>query len=108
MEPEDSLREETRVKEAMHIGKGLAAVGDFFARIFGDPGRIICFTKADNGWRAQVEVVEEGEYMRRYGRYDLLGVYEVDLSEGFDVTGYRRIGFRERTEAFNKAQEADM
>lgn len=59
-------------------------------------GEIVGVSKTDEGWKVEIEVIEESEYMRKHGRNDLMALYEVNLSNELDVLGYARMSTRER------------
>jgi Gas vesicle synthesis protein GvpO len=52
------------------------------------PQAIVGVEKVDDGWRVLVEVVES---RRIPETTDIMAVYEVDVSGGGDVSGYRRV-----------------
>jgi len=51
----------------------------------------------DNGWRLTVEVIEEKEYMKKYAKDEMIGVYDVYLNEDKEVTAYKRRDIRYRS-----------
>jgi hypothetical protein len=52
------------------------------------PEGIVAVERGEDGWRVQVEVVES---RRIPETTDILAVYEVDVDNDGDVTGYRRL-----------------
>jgi hypothetical protein len=52
------------------------------------PEGIVGVERDEDGWRVQVEVVES---RRIPETTDILAVYEVDVDNDGDVTGYRRL-----------------
>jgi hypothetical protein len=44
-----------------------------------------------------VETVEESEYMRRLGRSEMVGLYEVQMDSRLEIVSYSRKGLKERT-----------
>lgn len=81
----------------MSSTKVTRVVSKFFEEVLGKTGRVIEMSATEEGWVALVETVEEGEYMRRFARDELLAIYEVRVGGDLEVIGYRRIGMRERT-----------
>ncbi|MBN8235281.1 gas vesicle protein [Halobacillus kuroshimensis] len=78
--------------------KVLNAVQDFFQQNIAPVHKIISARKKDEEWRVIVEVIEEKEYMKKYARDQMVGVYEVFLDEQLDISGFSRIRLRYRTE----------
>jgi len=82
----------------MSIAKASETVVRFFEEVLNKPGRVITVEPdSEGGWRALVETVEESEYMRRLGRSEILGVYEVQLDSNLEIVSYSRKGLKERT-----------
>ncbi len=71
-------------------------VKDFFATVLNKPGQVVGACIRDGRWIVEIEVTEEDEYMRRHGRNELLGVYEVELNEKREVVCFTRKELRER------------
>lgn len=61
-----------------------------------DPARNASHSDA-GGWLVVVEAVEESDYMRRFGRGEMLGIYEVKVDSNLNVISYRRKELRERS-----------
>lgn len=72
-------------------------VTKFFETVLDKVGRVIEVNKEGDGWSVKVEALEESEYMRRFGRGDLLGIYDVKVDKDLNVTSYVRKGLRERS-----------
>ena len=73
-------------------------VTKFFEEVLDKSGRVIAVeSDAEGGWRVLVETVEESEYMRRLGKSDMLGLYEVHLDTNLEIVSYNRKGLKERT-----------
>lgn len=69
----------------------------FFETVLEKVGRVIEVNKADGVWNVRVEALEESDYMRRFGRGDMLGTYEVKVDDNLNITSYVRKGLRERS-----------
>jgi len=71
----------------------------FFEEVLRKSARVIEVDRAQDGcgWWALVEAVEESDFMRKYGRGDIMGLYEVNLDEDFQVASYSRRGLKERS-----------
>lgn len=62
----------------MKVAEIMEAVTDFFKEHVAPPHRIISYESIQNGgWKITLEAFEEQEYMRRYAKDELLGIYEV-------------------------------
>ena len=83
----------------MSAVKATEAALRFFAEVLHKSARVIEVDRAQEGpgWWALVETVEESEFMRKYGRGEMMGLYEVNLDEDFQVASYSRRGLRERS-----------
>lgn len=51
----------------------------------------------DEGWKLQVEVIEEKEYMKKYAKDEMLGTYDVLLNKENEVTSFKRRDIRYRS-----------
>jgi len=80
----------------MKIRQVIDTVCSFFATELQKPGQIIAVFGEPEGWRVQIEVAEEVEYMRRRGRDDILAIYEVLVNPSLEIMGYERKSLRER------------
>ncbi|RLL42684.1 gas vesicle protein GvpR [Oceanobacillus piezotolerans] len=87
--------------------KVMKAVNDFFREHIAPPHKIISVQKQkdgeEEGWRALVEIIEEKEYMKRYGHDQMIGLYEVFLDKENEVTGFSRISLRFRSDLEEQA-----
>ncbi|KKB33358.1 gas vesicle protein GvpO [Bacillus thermotolerans] len=82
----------------MEIKQILENVTDFFNDYVAPVHKITSVEEnGDNGWKLTVEVIEEKEYMKKYAKDEMLGVYDVGLNENKEVTSYRRRGVRYRS-----------
>ena len=82
----------------MSIDKAGRIVVRFFEEVLDKPGRLIAVEPdSEGGWRALVETVEESEYMRRLGRSEMMGLYEVQVDSELEIVSYNRKGLKERT-----------
>ncbi|MDZ5783908.1 gas vesicle protein GvpO [Marinococcus luteus] len=81
----------TTMKEVMK------SLNDFFEENLKPPFRITSVSEEEYGWFAEVEVIEEDEYMQKYGHDQLLGVYEVKLNNNQQVGSFERVNLRPRS-----------
>lgn len=81
----------------MEIKQIIGNVTEFFNEFVAPVHKITSVEKNDNGWRLTVEVIEEKEYMKKYAKDEMIGVYEVFLSEEKEVTSYKRRDIRYRS-----------
>lgn len=83
--------------------KVIDEVTDFFHNYVAPPHKIISVKKhndenENNAWKAQVEVIEEKEYMKKYANDQMIGLYEVFLDNDMNITGFERISLRYRSD----------
>lgn len=82
----------------MEIKTIIANVTDFFNEFVAPVHKITSVEESENnGWKLTVEVIEEKEYMKKYAKDEMIGVYEVFLNEQKEVTSYKRMDFRYRS-----------
>lgn len=82
-------------KQATATGVVTATVA-FFETVLEKTGRVIEVNKTNDDWLVVVEAVEESDYMHRFGRGDMLGIYEVKVDSNLNVVSYTRKELRER------------
>lgn len=81
----------------MKIEEIKKTVEDFFNKNINPPYKMTSIISKEDGWQVEVEVIEESEYMKRYGKDQLLGVYQVILNEDMEITSYDRMALRPRS-----------
>lgn len=82
----------------MEIKEIMKAVNDFFSENVAPPHKITSVEKTeDEGWKITVEVIEEREYMRKYAKDEMLGIYDVLLNKEKEVTSFTRKNIRYRS-----------
>ncbi|MGG3572930.1 gas vesicle protein GvpO [Bacillus gobiensis] len=82
----------------MEIQKIMKAVNDFFNEHVAPPHKIISVeTAEDEGWKVMIEVIEEKDYMKRYAKDEMLGVYQVFLNKEIEVASFSRKSIRYRS-----------
>jgi hypothetical protein len=79
---------------------------EFIKENFSVSGKIIELKKKDDKWISYFELIEEDDYVRKFGKTDLVGLYEVELNDEGEVLGYKRILIRERTD-INSSQAGE-
>ncbi|WP_077623668.1 gas vesicle protein GvpO [Sediminibacillus massiliensis] len=82
----------------MKIEKVKEAVEQFFTSNINPPFKITSIQKQENGWEVEVEVIEEKDYMKRYAKDHLIGVYEAKLDDEMEIVSYQRKSLRPRSE----------
>ncbi|WP_147804078.1 gas vesicle protein GvpO [Alkalicoccus halolimnae] len=75
----------------------ISTTKDYFREYLAPVHRITAITSRGKNWEVGVEVIEEKEYMKRYGRDQLIGTYLVRLDEDLEVTSFERTSLRKRT-----------
>jgi hypothetical protein len=82
----------------MEIKKIIGNVTDFFNEFVSPVHKITSVEASENnGWKLTVEVIEEKEYMKKYAKDEMLGVYDVYLNEEKEVISYKRRDIRYRS-----------
>jgi len=80
----------------MSVEKATQAVCDFSRKVLNKPCQLVSVKKKNQNWLAEIEVVEEDQYMIKRGRDETVALYEVELNETFGVISYNRMGLRLR------------
>jgi len=73
-------------------------VHGFIKENFTISGKIIEIQKKDDKWVSNFEIIEESEYVRKLGKTDIIGLYEVEISLDGQILGYKRLIVRERSD----------
>jgi hypothetical protein len=82
----------------MKIKKIMDNVNEFFTEHVAPPHKITSVELTeDEGWQAIIEVIEEKEYMKKYAKDEMLGVYLVSLNKEGEVTSFSRKSIRYRS-----------
>ena len=84
----------------MGIKKIMDNVTEFFNEHVAPVHKITSVEEADTengGWKLTVEVVEEKEYMKKYAKDEMLGVYDVQLNADMEVASFKRREIRYRS-----------
>lgn len=82
----------------MEIKQIIGNVTEFFNEFVAPVHKITSLEASDhNGWKLTVEVIEEKEYMKKYAKDEMLGVYDVHLNEEKEITSYKRRDIRYRS-----------
>lgn len=82
----------------MEIKQIIGNVTEFFNEFVAPVHKITSIEASDdNGWKLTVEVIEEKEYMKKYAKDEMLGVYDVLLNEEKEITSYKRRDIRFRS-----------
>lgn len=82
----------------MDIQQLVNDVRTFFQSILQKEANVIGVKRKENGWMVQVETIEDSDYQRRRALDDIVGLYDVEVSEKLEIVGYKRVGLRERDE----------
>ncbi|CAM3692029.1 gas vesicle protein GvpO [Cytobacillus oceanisediminis] len=82
----------------MEIKIIIGNVTEFFNEYVAPVHKITSVEESENnGWKLTVEVIEEKEYMKKYAKDEMLGVYDVSLNKEKEVTSYKRRDIRYRS-----------
>lgn len=79
-------------------------IRSFFEETMNSPVRITAIMDAGDGWNIEVELVEEKEYTQKYGRDQLIGIYEATMNKDKKITSYQRMNTRPRSTPFEKKE----
>lgn len=74
------------------------AVSEFMVENFKTKGRIVELQKKEDNWISYIEIIEESDYVRKFGKTDIIGLYEVEISFTGEIMGYKRLLLRERSD----------
>lgn len=82
----------------MEIKTIMNHVSDFFNEHVAPVHKITSVeVNEQDGWKLTVEVIEEKEYMKKYAKDEMVGVYDVFLNQEKEVTTFKRRSFRYRS-----------
>lgn len=82
----------------MKLNKIMSNVNAFFEEHVAPPHKITSVELTeDEGWKVSIEVIEEKEYMKKYAKDEMLGVYHVLLDKEGEVTSFSRKSIRYRS-----------
>ncbi|ALC86926.1 MULTISPECIES: gas vesicle protein GvpO [Bacillaceae] len=82
----------------MEIKQIIGNVTEFFNEFVAPVHKITSVEASDDsGWKLTVEVIEEKEYMKKYAKDEMLGIYDVHLNSEQEVTSYKRQDIRYRS-----------
>lgn len=82
----------------MEIKKIIGNVAKFFNEFVAPLHKITSVEEGEHeGWKLTVEVIEEKEYMKKYAKDEMLGVYDVYLNKEKEVVSYKRRDIRYRS-----------
>lgn len=82
----------------MEIKEIIKIVNDFIYENVAPPHKITSLLQnEEEGWKVIVEVIEEREYMKKYAKDEMLGIYEVNLNKNKEVTSFARQNIRYRS-----------
>ncbi|SDW57845.1 Gas vesicle synthesis protein GvpO [Marinococcus luteus] len=79
-------------------------IRSFFGETMNSPVRVTAIMDAGDGWNIEVELVEEKEYTQKYGRDQLIGIYEAKMNKDQKITSYQRMNTRARSVPFEKKE----
>ncbi|MCG2686303.1 gas vesicle protein [Candidatus Parcubacteria bacterium] len=90
---EDDQKKKGQITAAEVVKATLA----FFETVLEKTARVVEVNKTSDDWTVVAEALEESDYMRRFGRGDMLGIYEVTVDSNLSVVSYIRKELRERS-----------
>ncbi|WP_252312014.1 gas vesicle protein GvpO [Sinobaca sp. H24] len=91
-------------KEEASMGQVLDTIQSFFTTNILPPFKITSVAAHEEGWDVEVEVIEEEEYMKKYAKDMLLGVYETKINKDLEVVSYQRVSLRPRSKTLKKEE----
>ena len=72
-------------------------VSEFMNENFKTTGKIVELQKNEDRWISKIEIIEESDYVRRFGKTDIIGLYEVHINNAGEIIEYKRLLLRERS-----------
>lgn len=86
----------------MEIKKIMGNTADFFNEHVAPIHKItsvedVAMGEDEKGWKLTVEVIEEKEYMKKYAKDEMIGVYDVYLNQDIEITSFKRRDIRYRS-----------
>ncbi|AIF67991.1 gas vesicle protein GvpO [Terribacillus saccharophilus] len=86
----------------MSITDIMKKVSSFFEEYIAPPHKITAVEPRQgedsaDGWTVIIEVFEERDYMKKYAKDEMLGVYSVTLNEEAEIESYSRQSTRYRS-----------
>ena len=78
----------------MEMEKVSESVEAYFKEVMGKPGKAIGIERIEKGWKTLFEAVDD----QGAGFDPIYGLYEVTLDEELNITAYKRIRLRRRSE----------
>ncbi|MGJ9383102.1 gas vesicle protein GvpR [Salipaludibacillus sp. CF4.18] len=89
----------------MKLEEIMDAINTFFEKHVKPVHRTTSVVNQGKYWEVGVEVIEEKEYMKRYGRDQLIGEYVARLNDNLEVISFERKGLRQRTSVIQEEVE---
>ncbi len=80
----------------MSIKQVEEAVRKFAQEEFSQEGKVTKVGKIQEGWLAEVEILETEEYRRTHALPDVIETYQLTLDEEYELIGFKRIKARGR------------
>jgi len=97
MKPNSRETEKGDDIKTMKVNAVIESVQKFSTKTFSKPCKVITVKKEEEGWVSLMEIVVEDEEMRKYARTPIVGLWEVRIDNGNNVTSFERKGLREVT-----------
>lgn len=72
----------------MLLDKYVKTIKKFFLNVINQQCRVLTLVKSEEKWKAICEVIVDPEYTTRKGLGDIVEIYEVYLTDDFQVIGY--------------------
>lgn len=79
----------------MGITSVIQAVQKFSDKTFSKPCEVITVKQKDEGWQAEMEMIVEDLEMRRFGRSPIMGLWNIELDNKYNVTNFERKGLKD-------------
>lgn len=80
----------------MNVARVIERTRSFMQEVLHKSGSVVGASQDEGGWKVEMEVAEEVEYMRKRARDDLMGIYEIYLNNNMEVIEFKRTKIRER------------
>lgn len=72
----------------MSLDKYVKAIKEFFVDVINQQCRVLTLVRSEEKWKAICEVLVDPQYTTRKGLGDIVEIYEVYLTDNFEIVGY--------------------
>ena len=73
-------------------------VNEFVTTNLSNLYKMVTLNKNESRWVARVEIIEEPDYLKKLGKGEIVGLYQIELDLEGEIIGYERVHLRERSD----------